>query len=343
MAIRALWKGAINFGLVHIPVSLHAASEDSGIDFDWLDRRSLDPVGYKRINKRTGREIDRKHIVKGVAYEKDKYVVLEDDEIAEAFPKSTQSIDIETFVEASEIPFVYLERPYYLAPNGNSKKVYALLRETLLDTGRIGLARVVIHTRQHLAALVPSGPALVLNLLRWGDEVRSFEGLDLPPEGTKAAGLSQKELSMAAKLVEDMSTKFEPAEYRDSFADRIMELVERKAKAGDAERVQPVEEAPAEGRGAEIIDLTELLQRSLAGGKAGSSGSRSGTKRPAAESSGRGKAKSSGNASEAKDAKRASSATSKRKSKTASTRKGAAARKSAARRSADSPRRANAA
>src|SRR5690606_2985861 len=156
MAIRALWKGAINFGLVHIPVSLHAASEDSGIDFDWLDRRSLDPVGYKRINKRTGREIDRKHIVKGVAYEKDKYVVLEDDEIAEAFPKSTQSIDIETFVEASEIPFVYLERPYYLAPNGNSKKVYALLRETLLDTGRIGLARVVIHTRQHLAALVPS-------------------------------------------------------------------------------------------------------------------------------------------------------------------------------------------
>ena len=321
MASRALWKGAINFGLVHIPVSLHSATDESGIDFDWLDSRSLDPVGYKRINKRTGREIDRKHIVKGVAYEKGQYVVLSNEEIAEAFPKATQSIDIEAFVEAADIPFVYLERPYYLAPAGNSKKVYALLRETLRDTGRVGLARVVIHTRQHLAALVPSGPALILNLLRWGGEVRSFEGLDLPPEGSKAAALNQRELSMAAKLVKDMSTRFEPLDYRDSFGDRIMELVERKAKAGDTERVQPIEDAPAgNGPGADIIDLTELLQRSLAGGKAGSSASRSGTKRETS--------------AKAATARRANKASSKRKS---------TAGKTGTRRSAASTRRARAA
>ena len=266
-ASRALWKGAISFGLVHIPVSLHAATTESGIDFDWLDKRTMDPVGYLRINKKTGKQIEKANIVKGVAYEAGKYVVLSDEEIAEAFPRSTQSIDIDGFVGIDEIPFVFLDRPYYLAPVGKGAKVYALLRETLLKTRRIGLARVVIHTRQHLAALVPSGPALVLNLLRWGSDIRTWDDLELPPEGDKAAGLTERELAMARQLVEDMNTKWDADAYRDSFKDAVMALVHKKVEAGESRAaVEPEEQAPS-SKSADIYDLTELLQRSLGTGK----------------------------------------------------------------------------
>ena len=275
---RALWNGAISFGLVHIPVSLHTASSASGLDFDWLDKRSKDPVGYQRINKKTGKEIDKDDIVKGIAYEPGKYVVLSDDEIAAAYPRSTQTIEIDAFVSATEIPFVYLDRPYYLAPTAKGEKVYALLRETLLKSERIGLARVVIQTKQHLAALVATGPALVLNLLRWGEDIRTWADLKLPPEGVKANNLSERELAMAAQLVDELTTKFKPEDFRDSFKAQVMALVHKKVKAGDTEAViQPDEEAPP--KSAEIIDLTELLQRSLrggaqAGGSAGDDGSR---------------------------------------------------------------------
>ncbi len=266
---RILWKGAISFGLVHIPVSLHTATTDHAIDFDWLDKRSMDPVGYKRVNKKTGKEITKEHIVKGVAVEDGHYVVVTDEEIAAAYPQSTQSIDIEAFVSADEIPFVYLDRPYYLAPIGKGAKVYALLRETLLKTRRIGLARVVIQTRQHLAALVPVGPALVLNVLRWGADIKPWADLNLPAEGTKATGLSEAELKMAAQLVGDMTKPFKADDYRDSFNDEVMALVHRKVEAGQTETVVQPEaaEAPA-SKSADIIDLTELLKRSLKGGAA---------------------------------------------------------------------------
>ena len=264
-ASRILWKGAISFGLVHIPVSLHTATTDHRIDFDWLDRRSMDPVGYKRINKKTGKEITKDDIVKGVALEDGNYVVLSDEEIEAAYPKATQSIDIEAFVSASEIPFVYLDRPYYLAPIGKGDKVYALLRETLLKTQRVGLARVVIQTKQHLAALVPVGPALVLNLLRWGSDIRPWTDLKLPAAGSKAAGLSERELAMADQLVQDMTTSFDPDQFRDSFHDEVMALVHRKAKAGNTESVVQPLVPEAQGRTADVIDLTELLKRSLKG------------------------------------------------------------------------------
>ena len=265
---RVLWKGAISFGLVHIPVALHAAARDNSLDFDWLDKRSMDPVGYKRINKKTGREIDRENIVKGIEYEDGEYVVLTDAEIAAAYPKTTQTIEIERFVEASEVPFVYLERPYYVAPINKGQKVYALLRETLLKTGRIGIARVVIQTREHLAALVPSGPALVLNLLRWADEIRPMDELTLPAAGTKAAGINAREMAMAEQLVKDMSAPWKPDDFRDRFRDDIMGLVKTKVKAGKTHSVEQIEPQEAAGTSsAKILDLTELLQRSLRGGK----------------------------------------------------------------------------
>lgn len=262
---RTLWKGAISFGLVHIPVGLHSAASEQGVDFDWLDKRSMDPVGYKRINKRTGREIDRENIVKGVEYEDGKYVLVSPEEVEAVFPKTTQTIEIERFIDASELPFIFLERPYYVAPINKSDKVYALLREALLATGKIALAKVVISTKQHLAALVPSGPALVLNLLRWGDEVKTLESLELPAEGSKGVGAA--ELKMAKQLIAEMSGTWDPDDFQDEFRHQIMKLVEKKAKAGDSHTVvEPEEETPASG--GEVIDLTALLQRSLRGGKA---------------------------------------------------------------------------
>jgi DNA end-binding protein Ku len=264
---RTLWKGAITFGLVHIPVGLHTASIEQGVDFDWLDKRSMDPVGYKRINKKTGKEIDKDNIVKGVEYEDGKYVVISPDEIEAVYPRTTQTIEIQRFIDANEIPFVYLERPYYVAPINKGQKVYALLREVLIKTGKVGLAKVVIATKQHLAVLVPSGEALVLNLLRWGDEVKTLEGLDLPAAGVKGANVTAAEMKMAEQLVDDMSGKWNPDDFKDEFKHAVMKIVDKKVKAGDTETViQPEEEAP--GESAQVIDLTELLARSLKSGKA---------------------------------------------------------------------------
>ncbi|MDN4591379.1 Ku protein [Xenophilus aerolatus] len=263
-APRVLWKGAISFGLVHIPVALYSATRDSGVDFDWLDKRSMDPVGYKRINKKTGKEITKENIVKGVAYEDGQYVILSDKEIADAYPKTTQTIEIESFVPADSIPFVYLERPYYVAPINRGAKVYALLREALQRSGRIGIARVVIQTKQHLAAMIPAGPGLVLNLLRWGADIRPWEDLPLPAEDAKKAGLTPRELKMAEQLVADMGAEWDPEDYQDEFKNQIMALVDRKVAAGQTEAVtQPDPVERTEGQGAKILDLTELLQRSL--------------------------------------------------------------------------------
>ena len=287
-APRVLWKGAISFGLVHIPVALYSATVDHSIDFDWLDKRTMDPVGYKRVNKKTGREIAREQIVKGVEYENGQYVVLSDKEIADAYPKTTQTIEIETFVPADSIPFVYLERPYYVAPINRGGKVYALLRETLKRSERVGVARVVIQTKQHLAVLVPVGPGLVLNLLRWGADIRPWKDLPLPAESAKQAGLSERELKMAAQLVEDMSSEWDPDEFKDSFKDEIMRLVDEKVDAGQTEEVtqrEPVESEGGERPSAKILDLTELLQRSLrkGGAKAAAEDKPATARKPAAK------------------------------------------------------------
>ncbi len=264
---RTLWKGAISFGLVHIPIGLHPATVQQGLDFDWLDKRSMDPVGYKRINKQTGKEIEKENIVKGIAYEDGQYVILSDEEIAAAYPKTTQTIELEAFVPAADIPFIYFDRPYYVSPINKGAKVYALLREILHKTGKAGIARVVIQTKQHLAALMPVGPMLVLNLLRWSDEIRSFEELSPSTEAVKATNLTAKEMKMGEQLVADMSTQWNPQAYNDSFKQQIMKLVKEKVKAGQTESVTTIESLETTPTSATIYDLTELLQQSLNKGR----------------------------------------------------------------------------
>lgn len=261
---RAIWKGAISFGLVNVPISLYPASEEIGIDFDWLDKRSMDPVGYKRINKRTGKEIQGDDIVKGIKQEDGDYVVLSDEQIKAAYPKSTQTIEIETFVKAAEIDLMLLEKPYYLEPSGKgADKVYALLREAMREAGVLGIARVVMHTKEHLAALMPSGPVLILNTIRWASEIRPMSELKLPPDGKAAAKLKPGDLKMAAQLISNMTGRWQPADYTEDFSAAVHKLMNRKIKAGETESVTPVEDASNEERSSNVIDLTELLARSL--------------------------------------------------------------------------------
>jgi DNA end-binding protein Ku len=262
---RAIWKGAISFGLVHVPVGLFPAAQESGIDFDWLDRRSMDPVGYRRINKRTGKEIAAEDVVRGVKQEEGDYVVLTDDEIKAAYPKATQTIEIETFVEAREIPFFYLERPYLLAPIGKGDKVYALLREAMSELGVIGIARVVMHSKERLAALVPNGRALVLNTIRWSTDLRSTDGIKVPPAGKSAAGIKDGELKMARQLISEMTKPWKPEDYADQFTAAIHALAAKRVKAGRTSQVTAIDpDQPTPSR-SNVIDLTELLKRSLRG------------------------------------------------------------------------------
>lgn len=265
---RVIWKGAISFGLVHVPVSLVAATSESGIDFDWIDKRTMDPVGYKRINKRTGKDITSEHVGRGVKVGDGQYVMLEDDEIKAAYPRTTQTIAIESFVKPTQIPFTMLERPYYLEPIGTGARVYALLREALKDAGVVGIARVVLHTKEHLAALVPVGAALMLNTLRWSGEVRPWTELKLPPESRKEAGLKDAELKMASQLIGEMTLEWNAEEHTDRFTAAVMALVDQRVQAGQAKAVQPLEGAEPTQTPNNVIDLTELLKQSLARNKA---------------------------------------------------------------------------
>ncbi|MGI4983276.1 MAG: Ku protein [Janthinobacterium lividum] len=260
-----IWKGAVSFGLVHVPVRLYPATTHAGVGFELLDRRTFDPIGYRKINKASGEEVAKDDIVRGIEYRKGEYVVLSDEEIHAANVVSTQTVDILAFVDASEISFLYLDTPYFLAPDKGGDKVYALLREALRRAGKIGVANVVMHGKQHLAALVPSGPVLALNTLRWADEVRDPAVLALPPEDAARSGVSAREIDMAIRLVEDMSGAWQPTQYRDTFHDDILALVARKVKAGKThvlETSEPVGTSDAPDR-ANVVDLSELLRRSL--------------------------------------------------------------------------------
>lgn len=261
---RAIWKGAISFGLVNIPVSLYSGSTESTLDLDLIDKRDFAPVGYRRVNKRTGEELKPADIVKGYEYAKGRYVVVGEEDMRQANVKATQTVDISSFVHAADVPPYYFERPYYLEPGRGGEKGYALLREVLERTGKAGLGSVVLHTRQHLALLMPRDKMLLLNTVRYESEIRERNGLKLPGESLKKLGVTARELAMAERLVEEMTEEWDPARYRDTYRDDLMARIKAKVKAG---RTHELAE-PAEGKGearksAQVIDLMALLKRSL--------------------------------------------------------------------------------
>lgn len=261
---RAIWKGAISFGLVHIPVELYPAESRKGLDLDLLDRRDFAPVGYKRYNKETGKDIDWNDIVKGYEYEKGEYVVLSEEDLKRANVEATQTIDILSFAEADEIPAIYFEQPYYLKPARGGAKVYVLLRETLKRAGKIGIAKVVIRTKQHIAALLPMGDAIVLDLLRYQDELRKTDDLELPSAKDAKAAVSDKEVKMALSLLEDMTEPWQPEQYRDTYFDDVMALIEKKVKANQTHTItEPEAGAERPAKSANVIDLMDLLKKSI--------------------------------------------------------------------------------
>lgn len=263
---RALWKGAISFGLVNIPVEIYPAEDRKSFQFSMLDKRDFSPVGYKRYSKKSGKDVAWENIVKGYEYEKDRYVVLSDEDFKRANVKATQTIDIRAFVAAGEIPLEYYDTPYYLAPGPRGAKVYALLRETLRGTGRVAVAEVVIRTTPHLAVVVPNGKALMLDTLRFPDELRDPKGLDLPAEGVKGAGVTAKEIALAKRLVDDMTEHFDASHYKNTYHDDLMARIHEKIKAGQTQEVTEAGKEPRAPRTAQIIDLADLLKQSLAKG-----------------------------------------------------------------------------
>jgi DNA end-binding protein Ku len=270
---RTLWKGAISFGLVYIPVTLHSATAENRMKFNLLDKNTMNPVGNRQVNKATGAEMQKEEIVKGFEYEKDQFVVLTPEEIKAALPRTMQTIEIEAFVDGTQIPTTYYNKPYYVASASKGEKPYLLLLETLRKTGKVGLARVVVSTRQHLAALVPTDDGLVLNLLRWYDEVRDTAGLPIPRP--KDTSVSDRELKMAEQLVSELADDWHPQAYHDEFREKLTQLVEQKAKAGEVEAVMKPMPGEEVKTSADVIDLTELLRRSL--------GRRGGAKAPEEE------------------------------------------------------------
>ncbi|MDO8916328.1 MAG: Ku protein [Coriobacteriia bacterium] len=258
---HAIWKGSISFGLVTIPVSIVAAEEPRALAFHLLDDRDMSQVHNRRVNGSTGEEVPWEHVVKGFEIEAGRWVVVTDDDIRAADVEATQTIDVLDAVCASDIDPTYFDRPYYLVPEKAGRKAYALLRATLEQAGRVALAKIVIRTRQHLAAIVPKGDALVLELLRYPYELRGIEGLELPERDLAASGVTEAEVALARQLVDAIAGRFDPEspQYRDTYRDDLLALIRRKAEGGEVSAPA----APAPASDAEVVDIVALLRRSL--------------------------------------------------------------------------------
>jgi DNA end-binding protein Ku len=257
---RGLWKGAISFGLVNVPVELHSAKKRSSeLDMTMLDKRDLAPVGYKRVNKSSGKEVPWDDVVKGYEYQDGNYVVLSEEDFRRANPEAAKTVDIQAFVDLASIEPQYFDTPYYLVPGKRGEKAYALLRETLKKAGKAGIATVVIRTKQYLAALIAQDEVLVLDTLRHADELKDVSELKIPE-----AKVTAKELDMAMRLVEDMSDEWQPGKYKDTFRQDLMKRIEQKVKAGQTEEITaPDKTSERPEKGGEVIDLMELLKKSV--------------------------------------------------------------------------------
>jgi DNA end-binding protein Ku len=276
---RAIWKGSITFGLVNIPVGLYSAEQRQEVSFHQLDKRDMSRIRYKRVSESTGKEAAWENIVRGYEYAEGKYVVLTDEDLQRASPEKTQTVDILDFVDLEEIDPRFFDKPYYLAPDKRGAKSYALLRETLRRTRKVGIATVVIRSKQYLAAVTVHDDVIVLNILRYAEELRDTNELDLP-KGDE--GVSERELDMAERLVEGMVADWEPERYHDTYQEDLKAMIERRVKAGQTEAgAEPAEEAPKPARG-QVVDLMALLKRSVEESGPGG-GSKAGTKKTAAK------------------------------------------------------------
>ncbi|WP_350015936.1 Ku protein [Rhodanobacter sp. IGA1.0] len=265
---RPIWTGTLSFGLLNVPVSLMSGERSVDLHFRMLDSRSNTPVRYERVNAETGEEVPWKEIVKAFEYAKGSYVVLEPEDIKSAAADGREVVDVKAFVEADSIGPEYFEKPYFLVPGKKAEKGYVLLREVLKRTGRIGIARVVIRTREYLSAVMPRGNALVLMLLRYPQELVDAEDYRIPEGAASQYRISPKEIQMAEQLIESMSDEWNPAEYRDEFRDRLRKVIEQRMKSKGVVTTEPEDEADMpENATTNVVDFMSLLQKSLASNK----------------------------------------------------------------------------
>lgn len=258
---HAIWKGSVSFGLVNVPVNLYSAeARGEELSFSMVDKKDMSPIGYKKVNKNTGEEVPKDRIIKAFELEEGRYVTVSDADFKRAAPEKTQRVDIVAFVDAGDIDPVYFEKPYYLEPAARSDKVYALLREAMVRTKKIGIATVVIRSKQYLAALVPRGKALELCLLRYAEELRDPEDLKLPADDPKKLKISEAELKMAERLIEDLAAPWDPSQYKDEFKAELLSFIEKKAKEGESAAIA---EAPKAPKAAPPADIMALLKASV--------------------------------------------------------------------------------
>ena len=270
---RAIWSGSIDFGLVNIAVKLHSAqAQDQKIDFDLLDKRDFNRVRYRRINEKTGEEVTWDQIVRGYQYEKGEYVALSDEDFERANVAASQSIDITDFVDAAEISPLYYDTPYYVEPMKNGRRAYSLLRDVMQKTGKVGIAKIVLRTRQHLAALIPQGALLVLQTLRYPRELRDASNLDLPQANGKGRAVSNQEVKMAEQLLEAMFGKWQPDKYRDDYHEDLLKLIEKKIKAGRTKVIDAPRGSPRPKRRDNVVDIMNLLRQSVKKAQQGKEG-----------------------------------------------------------------------
>lgn len=263
MASRAIWKGTIGFGLVQIPVDLVTAEDRSeSLSFTMLDQRNMAKVGYERVNKETGEKVPWEEVVKGYELDSGEFVVLNDSDFQRANVEATQTIDIVQFVELADVDWIYCEKPYFLRPTKKGLKAYALLRDTLRDAGKIGIATVVIRSRQQVALVVPRGDVMVLEIIRYADQIKSEEDLDLPSTELSKMKVTKAERDMAEQLVEGMTQPLDLSQFHDTYREDVLRIIHEKAERGDVNVVTEEEPVEAKPRGREV-DLMAMLKRSI--------------------------------------------------------------------------------
>ncbi|MEA9491040.1 Ku protein [Xanthomonas campestris] len=260
---RPIWTGTLSFGLLNVPVSLMSGERKVDLHFRMLDSRDRKPIRFERVNADTGDEVPWKEIVKAFEYDKGSYVIVEEQDIRSAAPESHETVEVETFVDAADIDPRYFEKPYILVPGKKAEKGYVLLRETLRDTGKVGIAKVVIRTREYLAAVMPQGDALILLLLRYQQEVVDPEDFKLPSGAVSEYRITAKEQEMAKQLIESMSGKWQPEDYHDEFRGKLEQILRKRIQAKGGTTQVDDEPAPHEDATTNVVDFMSLLQKSL--------------------------------------------------------------------------------